>query len=318
MSDPNALRTSGTASADREELSDSDLLASCRGYPRGSREHAVACDVLVRRYTPLVRACVRQYWDSPESLDDLMQVGYVGLLKAIGSYNPAFGNRLRACAMPCVTGEIKRHFRDKRWQVRATRPVRELMLELRGAREDLTHELGRLPVDSELAGRLGVTPDELREARRAAEGFSALSLKAPAGEADDAAELRTARRGRRRNRPDGRHASGDAALGRAAPPGAAGPHLALLRQPHPGGSSRPAGPVPDARVPAPGTSVGLRSPAGHPPSVFRGRLRTGSAVSAFRMTFRAQPGVQVTCVRRGARSISRQRCGAGGGHTLMW
>jgi RNA polymerase sigma-B factor len=63
------------------------------------------------------------------------------------------------------------------------------MLELRGAREDLTNELGRLPLESELAMRLGVTPDELREARRAAEGFSALSLNAPVGEADRAAEL---------------------------------------------------------------------------------------------------------------------------------
>jgi RNA polymerase sigma-B factor len=189
MRDPNALRPSGTVSADFEELSDSDLLTSCREYPRGSREQAAACDVLVRRYTPLVRASVRQYRESPESLEELMQVGFVGLLKAIGNYDPAFGNGLRAYAAPCITGEIKRHFRDKRWQVRATRPVQELMLELRGVHEDLTHELGRLPFESELAGRLGVTPDELREARRAVEGFSALSLNAPAGEADGAAEL---------------------------------------------------------------------------------------------------------------------------------
>ena len=189
MRDPNALRPSGTASADLEELSDSDLLAGCRESPRGRREQAAACDVLVRRYTPLVRASVRQYTESPESLEELMQVGFVGLLNAIGNYNPAFGNGLRAYAAPCITGEIKRHFRDKRWQVRATRPVQELMLELRGVQEDLTHELGRLPFESELAGRLGVTPNELREARRAAEGFSALSLNAAAGAADGASEL---------------------------------------------------------------------------------------------------------------------------------
>jgi RNA polymerase sigma-B factor len=186
MRNPNGLRPSGTASADIEELSDSDLLAGCREYPRGSREQAAACDVLVRRYTPLVRASVRQYGESKESLEELMQVGFVGLLKAIGNYDPAFGNGLRAYAAPCITGEVKRYFRDKRWQVRATRPVQELMLELRGAHEDLTHELGRLPFESELAGRLGVTPDELSEARRAAQGFSALSLNAPAGEADGA------------------------------------------------------------------------------------------------------------------------------------
>ncbi|HEY0937199.1 MAG TPA: SigB/SigF/SigG family RNA polymerase sigma factor [Trebonia sp.] len=172
-----------------QELSDGDLLARCQVHPRGSPQRAAACEVLVRRYTPLVRACVQQFRNSPESAEDLMQVGYLGLLKAIGNYNPAFGNGLRAYATPCITGEIKRHFRDKRWQVRVTRPLQELLLEMRGATEDLTHELGRLPGESELAGRLGVTPEELREARRAGDGFSALSLDAPAGSDDDSAAL---------------------------------------------------------------------------------------------------------------------------------
>jgi RNA polymerase sigma-B factor len=178
-----------TARAGLEELSDNDLLAYCRKQPRASAEWTEACDVLVRRYTPLVRALVRQYRESPESVDDLMQVGYLGLLKAIGNYDPAFGNGLRAYAVPCISGELKRHFRDKRWQVKVTRPVQELLLEMRGAIEDLTHEIGRVPTDSELAARLGVTPDELREARQAAEAFSALSLDAPVGGDDDSGEL---------------------------------------------------------------------------------------------------------------------------------
>jgi RNA polymerase sigma-B factor len=172
-----------------EELSDADLLARCLDHGRGSEEWAAARDVLVRRYAPLVRACVRQYRDSPESAEDLMQVGYVGLLKAIGGYDPAFGNGLRAYAVPCITGEIKRHFRDKRWQVRVTRPLQELLLEMRGVTEDLTHELGRLPGEGELATRLGVSTEELREARQAADGFSALSLDAPVGDGEDSAEL---------------------------------------------------------------------------------------------------------------------------------
>ncbi|HEY1623555.1 MAG TPA: SigB/SigF/SigG family RNA polymerase sigma factor [Streptosporangiaceae bacterium] len=173
----------------RQELSDGDLLARCREHGRGSEEWAAARDVLVRRYMPLVRAWVRQYRHSPESAEDLMQVGYVGLLKAIGGYDPAFGNGLRAYAVPCITGEIKRHFRDKRWQVRVTRPVQELLLEMRGVTEDLTHELGRLPGEGELAGRLGVSPAELREARRAADGFSAVSLDAPMRDGEDPAAL---------------------------------------------------------------------------------------------------------------------------------
>ena len=171
------------------ELSDDELLARCQRYPRESAEWKDACDQVVRRYTPLVRACVRHYLNSPESAEDLMQVGYLGLLKAITHYDPAFGRGLRAYAVPCITGEIKRHFRDKRWQVRVTRPVQELLLEMRAVTEDLTHELGRQPLESELAGRLGVTPEELREARQAADGFTALSLDAPVGDAADSAEL---------------------------------------------------------------------------------------------------------------------------------
>jgi RNA polymerase sigma-B factor len=171
------------------ELSDDDLLACCRAYPQGSRERDAACEILVRRYTPLVRACARQYMNSPEPADDLMQVGYVGLLKAINNYDPSFGGGLRSYAVPCITGEIKRHFRDKRWQVKVTRTVQELLLEERGVIEDLTHALGRLPDDGEVAGRLGVTPEQLREARRAAEGFSALSLDAPLSGEATAAEL---------------------------------------------------------------------------------------------------------------------------------
>jgi RNA polymerase sigma-B factor len=172
-----------------EELSDSDLLAFCQAQAPGSREQDAACEMLVRRYTPLVRSCVKPYMNSPEPSEDLMQVGYLGLLKAIRGYDPAFGNGLRAYAVPCITGEIKRHFRDKRWQVRVTRPLQELLLEMRGAAEQLTHELGRQPLEPELAARLGVTPEELREARQVADGLTALSLDMPMGDTEDSAEF---------------------------------------------------------------------------------------------------------------------------------
>ena len=74
-----------------------------------------------------------------------MQVGYVGLLKAIGNFDPAAGCSLAAYARPCISGELKRHFRDKRWQVRVKRPVQELVLEVREATWRLAQELGRTP-----------------------------------------------------------------------------------------------------------------------------------------------------------------------------
>jgi RNA polymerase sigma-B factor len=108
-----------------------------------------------------------------------MQVGYVGLLKAISKFDPAAGCSLAAYAGPCITGEIKRHFRDKRWQVRVKRPVQDLVLEVRAATWRLAQELGRTPADSDLARHLGVSGDDLRQARRAELTFWPSSLDAP-------------------------------------------------------------------------------------------------------------------------------------------
>ena len=174
---------------DLDGLLDEELLVHCREFPAQSREGDAARETLVRRYEPVVRGCVRQYRGSPEPVEDLMQVGYVGLLKAINNFDPQFGGGLRAYAVPCISGEVKRHFRDKRWQVRVARPMQELLLEMRGATEELTHELGRHPSEEELAGRLGVTEEELREARQAGEGFAALSLDAPLAGGEDPGDL---------------------------------------------------------------------------------------------------------------------------------
>ena len=189
MSSPSASEHEPAAGRALAELSDDELLIRCRDSERGSDQWAAACEILVARYRPLVSACVRPYRTSPEQGDDLMQVGYLGLMKAIGNYDPAFGNGLRAYAAPTITGELKRHFRDKRWQLKVTRSLQELLLEARGLADDLTQELGRQPADSELAARLGVPLAELDEARQAAEAFSALSLDSPVGDGDDAAEL---------------------------------------------------------------------------------------------------------------------------------
>jgi RNA polymerase sigma-B factor len=178
--------------AQREELSnldDHELLRLVRALPRDDALRSSACETLIERYQKLVRSCVRQYRGSPESAEELMQVGYVGLLKAINNFNPEIGGSLSAYAQPCVSGEIKRHFRDKRWQVHVRRSAQELLLEVRKATEDLTHKLGRAPVDDELASHLGVTEDELLEARRADMVFHTYSLDAPIFDRQDPVQL---------------------------------------------------------------------------------------------------------------------------------
>jgi RNA polymerase sigma-B factor len=175
--------------AELKELSDNALLAKIRALPRDSELRAAACEIIVDRYQRLVRSCVRQYRGSPEPTEDLMQVGYVGLLKAINNYNPEVGDSLSAYAQPCISGEIKRHFRDKRWQIHVRRSAQELLLSLRKASEELTQQLGRPPTEEELAERLGVSADDMQEARQADLVFSTYSLDAPLSDRDDPALL---------------------------------------------------------------------------------------------------------------------------------
>jgi RNA polymerase sigma-B factor len=161
------------------DCDDSELLTWIRTRDEGDDLRAAACEELVIRYQSLVRSCVQRYRESPEPAEDLMQAGYVGLLKAINNFDPGLGNNLAAYAQPCVSGEIKRHFRDKRWQVHVKRSAQELLLQLRKARGELAQTLGRSPSDEELATHLGVSMDELLDARRADMVFHSHSLDAP-------------------------------------------------------------------------------------------------------------------------------------------
>src|ERR1700691_2310100 len=164
------LHKKGTKRPDRGELaecSDADLLTMVQSQPLQSGARQDACAVLIGRYQGLVRSCVLRYKDSPEPTEELMQVGYVGLLKAINNFDAAFGGSLAAYAQPCISGEIKRHFRDKRWQVHVKRSVQELVLDVRAAARQLTHDLGRLPSESDLAQHLGISSEDLRDARQA-------------------------------------------------------------------------------------------------------------------------------------------------------
>ena len=181
-----AATGTGVALADRD---DSELLALIRTPDAGDELQAAAREVIVIRYQSLVRGCVQRYRDSPEPVEDLMQAGYVGLLKAINNFDPALGPNLAAYAQPCVSGEIKRHFRDKRWQIHVKRSAQELLLQVRRARAELAQELGRSPRDEELARHLDVSLDDLRDAQRADMVFHSHSLDAPVYGQEDPATL---------------------------------------------------------------------------------------------------------------------------------
>jgi RNA polymerase sigma-B factor len=172
-----------------EACADGELLTMIHSLPRRNRARELACEVLVTRYQPLVRSCALRYRGSVEPQEELMQVGYVGLLKAINNFDPAVGTSLASYAQPCVSGEIKRHFRDKRWQVHVKRSLQELRLEIRTAGAELTAALGRMPTDLEIAAHLGISHDDVREARQAELAFHAASLDSPLAGEDGAATL---------------------------------------------------------------------------------------------------------------------------------
>jgi RNA polymerase sigma-B factor len=165
---------------------DRELLELARSRPAGDPGRDVPCEELVRRYSNIVRGAVARYRDSPESGEDLAQVGYLGLMKAINGFDPDVGESFAAYAAPCVNGEIKRHFRDRRWQVRVQRPAQELRLRIRAAAGELTQRLSRTPTAAELADSLGVSEDQVNDAQLAAQAFQVASLDAPAAAGDDA------------------------------------------------------------------------------------------------------------------------------------
>jgi RNA polymerase sigma-B factor len=141
-----------------------------------------ALDVLVERMLPLVRRLARRYANRGEALDDLEQVGSLGLVKAIQRFDASRELRLSTFAVPTILGEIKRHFRDRVWSLRVPRDLQELNARLSREVERLTNRLGRSPTVEELAAATHTTVERVLDAMQGAQAFSAMSLDEPAGE----------------------------------------------------------------------------------------------------------------------------------------
>ncbi len=144
-----------------------------------------ARDALVQRFLPLARQLARRYQRTGEPLDDLVQVASLGLLKAIDRFDPARATAFSSFAVPTILGELKRYFRDKGWSVRVPRDLQELAVRVDRLGEELSRELGRAPTPGEMAQRLGVTTEQVLEAREAAGAYRAVSLDRPRTEDDE-------------------------------------------------------------------------------------------------------------------------------------
>jgi RNA polymerase sigma-B factor len=137
----------------------------------------------------LVRSLARRYSYRGEQLEDLVQIGAIGLIKAIDRFDVNRGVELTTYATPNIIGEIKRHFRDRGWSVRVPRGLQELNIQLSRLIEELTVTNGRSPTIPELAKAASVTDEEVLEALESGRAYSSLSLSAGSGGHDDDDDL---------------------------------------------------------------------------------------------------------------------------------
>jgi RNA polymerase sigma-B factor len=147
-----------------------------------------AREKLIEQYMSLVRSLARRYSYRGEQLEDLVQIGAIGLIKAIDRFDLERGVELTTYATPNIIGEIKRHFRDKGWSVRVPRGLQELNVQLSRLIEQLTVQLGRSPTIPELAKAAGSEEEEVLEALESGRAYSSLSLST-GGTQDDGEEL---------------------------------------------------------------------------------------------------------------------------------
>jgi RNA polymerase sigma-B factor len=141
--------------------------------------------VLIERMMPLVRSLARRYAGRGETLEDLEQVGFVGLIKAVDRFDISRELRFSTFAVPTILGEIKRHFRDRTWSVRVSRSIQELNARVTKAADRLSTKLGRSPTIEELAEAVGATTEQVLEALQGAQAYSTVPLEEPIGDDDE-------------------------------------------------------------------------------------------------------------------------------------
>ncbi|MER7364461.1 SigB/SigF/SigG family RNA polymerase sigma factor [Nonomuraea wenchangensis] len=172
-----------------EDMTAEQLLVEMN-RPETSDLHQVRIrERLVDMYSGLVNEVTRRYYHRGEPMEDLRQAAYVGLMKAINGFDPELGHEFRGYAMITMVGEVKRHFRDRTWAIRVPRVYQERRLELNKATAELTQTLGHSPTVAELAAKMGISEEDVLLTLDASSAYNTLSLDAPVGGEEDAADL---------------------------------------------------------------------------------------------------------------------------------
>ncbi|WP_243292539.1 RNA polymerase sigma factor SigB [Bacillus sp. FJAT-47783] len=140
------------------------------------KEDQKAQEILVKHYENLVRSLAKKYVNGKDFLEDLIQVGMVGLLGAIHRYDSSIGKPFEAFAIPTIVGEMKRYLRDKTWSIHVPRRIKELGPKIKVAVDELTNELQRSPKVNEIATYVDASEEEVLEAMEMGRSYQALSV----------------------------------------------------------------------------------------------------------------------------------------------
>lgn len=173
-----------TAAPDRQRAR--ELFEKLGKLPDDSQERQRVRDELVELHLPLVEYLARRFRNRGETIDDLIQVATIGLIKSIDRFDVSRGVEFSTYATPTIVGEIKRHFRDKGWAIRVPRRLQELKLSLTKATGELSQLHGRAPTVNELAEHLKMSEEEVLEGLESANAYSTVSLDAPDSGDEDA------------------------------------------------------------------------------------------------------------------------------------
>lgn len=166
-----------------------ELLHTLAALPAHHPSREVLRNQAVEAWLPLANHLANRYDGRGVPVDDLVQIAAIGLIKAIDKFDPGRGVDFAGYAIPTIIGEIKRHFRDRTWDVRVPRRLQELRLRISEANSVLLQTLGRSPTVADIAKHLAVTEEEVLEGLEGARAYNAVSLSTPTGDGERTTEL---------------------------------------------------------------------------------------------------------------------------------
>jgi RNA polymerase sigma-B factor len=184
---PSHDATSSRLSADESRAS--ELITALSALPAGHPDRPALRNQVIEAWLPLANHLAFRYSGRGEPNGDLAQTAALGLIKAVDRFDASRGVDFAGFAIPTILGEIKRHFRDRTWNIRVPRRLQELRLKISEANSTLTQTLNRAPTVADIASHLDITEEEVLEGLEGARAYNAVSLSTPIGDGDSSTEL---------------------------------------------------------------------------------------------------------------------------------